>query len=175
MNASTELVPVTAIKSFDFAPGLPLRTITKDGGPWFIAADVCKALDIGNPSQAVQALDEDQQGITSTDTNRGSSPVDILASMRRCPKFDVCSAPVCPLDPQWRSRPMLSSERACTWLLEMVKEGSGTQYLPEVIRQEVSKVLPQVLSLVGLAPLRAKLKRAALTGSRRAHVPRVRA
>lgn len=68
---------------------------------------------------------------------------------------------------------MLTSDPACTWFLELAKGGSGTQYLPENIREEVSKVLPEALSLAGLAPLRARIKRAALTGSRRARLGRL--
>ena len=30
-----------------------VRTIMKDGEPWFVVADVCKALEVGNPSQTV--------------------------------------------------------------------------------------------------------------------------
>lgn len=35
----------------------------EDGQPWFSAADVCAALDIANPSQAVAALDEDERSM----------------------------------------------------------------------------------------------------------------
>lgn len=38
-----------------------IRTIEMDGEPWFVAADICRALDIGNPSQAVTRLDEDEK------------------------------------------------------------------------------------------------------------------
>lgn len=37
-------------------PGMTLRTITKDGEPWFMAADACKALDIIKPHQALENL-----------------------------------------------------------------------------------------------------------------------
>ena len=33
----------------------------KDGEPWFVAVDVCKALEIGNPSQALARLDDDEK------------------------------------------------------------------------------------------------------------------
>ncbi len=38
-----------------------VRTVIKDGEPWFVAADVCRALDIGNSSQAISRLDEDEK------------------------------------------------------------------------------------------------------------------
>lgn len=33
----------------------------KDGEPWFVAADVCRALEIGNPSDALGRLDSDER------------------------------------------------------------------------------------------------------------------
>lgn len=48
-----------------------VRTLNIDGEPWFVAADVCKALDIGNPSQAISKLDDDEK-VTLT-TNEGHS------------------------------------------------------------------------------------------------------
>jgi len=45
-----------------------IRTATKDGEPLFVTADVCKALEIGNPAQATARLDADEKGIISNDT-----------------------------------------------------------------------------------------------------------
>ena len=41
-----------------------VRTVLKDGEPWFAATDVCKALEIGNPSQALTRLEEDEKMTT---------------------------------------------------------------------------------------------------------------
>lgn len=49
-----------------------LRVFVIDDQPWFIAKDVCDALDIGNPSQAVTRLDDDEKGITTNDTPGGN-------------------------------------------------------------------------------------------------------
>lgn len=48
-----------------------IRTAVKDGEPLFVATDVCRALEIGNPAQATVRLDEDEKGIISTDTLGG--------------------------------------------------------------------------------------------------------
>lgn len=48
-----------------------IRAITIDDEPWLVAADVCSALDIGNPSQAISRLDDDEK-MTLT-TNEGHS------------------------------------------------------------------------------------------------------
>ena len=38
-----------------------VRTLNIDGEPWFVASDVCKALDIGNVSMATSRLDDDER------------------------------------------------------------------------------------------------------------------
>lgn len=38
-----------------------VRTVVRDGEPWFFAKDVCDILEIGNPSQALSRLDEDER------------------------------------------------------------------------------------------------------------------
>lgn len=51
-----------------------LRTVTKDGEPWFVAVDVCKILEIVNTTDAIKRLDDDEKarlslGIQGGDTN----------------------------------------------------------------------------------------------------------
>ena len=43
-----------------------VRTLNLNGEPWFVAADVCKALELGNPSMTVERLDDDEKGSHST-------------------------------------------------------------------------------------------------------------
>ena len=38
-----------------------VRVIERDGDPWFIAMDVCRALDIANTSDALMRLDDDEK------------------------------------------------------------------------------------------------------------------
>ena len=39
-----------------------IRAITDDqGNPWFVAGDVCKALEINDTSMAVKRLDDDEK------------------------------------------------------------------------------------------------------------------
>lgn len=37
-----------------------IRIVQKNGEPWLVAKDVCKALDISNPSMALKRLDDDE-------------------------------------------------------------------------------------------------------------------
>lgn len=42
-----------------------IRTLNIDGEPWFVASDVCKALDINNVSMAISRLDDDERDTVS--------------------------------------------------------------------------------------------------------------
>lgn len=65
LNSSIQTAPRSPIQDFNF-DGQPVRIVTRDGEPWFVAADVCRVLDIGNPSQAVSRLDDDEKHTLTT-------------------------------------------------------------------------------------------------------------
>ncbi len=50
---------------------MPLSVTLVAGDPWFIAADVCRILDLANVSMALRILDEDEKGISTVDTLGG--------------------------------------------------------------------------------------------------------
>ena len=64
--------------TFENASFGKIRTLTIDGEPWFVAADVCKALELGNPSMTVERLDADEKGISSIDTLGGKQRMAII-------------------------------------------------------------------------------------------------
>ena len=53
-----------------------VRTVQKDGQPWFVAADVCRALDVDRT--ATRRLDEDEKDVYSTHTLGGEQKVSIV-------------------------------------------------------------------------------------------------
>ena len=56
-----------------------VRTVMQNGEPWFVAADVCKCLEIGNPSDAIGRLDEDEKALVSIEgLSRGNSMGNIV-------------------------------------------------------------------------------------------------
>ncbi len=52
---------MNAITPFLFDENHILRTLERDGEPWFVAADVCRCLEIQNPTMAVTSLDDDER------------------------------------------------------------------------------------------------------------------
>ncbi len=53
------------IQVFDFEDNA-VRVVDIDGEPWFVAADVCRVLDLSNPSKACADLDDDEAALTSS-------------------------------------------------------------------------------------------------------------
>lgn len=49
-----------------------VRIVNSDGNPWFIAKDVCEALELSNHSMAISALDDDEKGVSLTYTPGGN-------------------------------------------------------------------------------------------------------
>ena len=55
-----------------------VRVVQVDGEPWFVAADVCRALEISNSRDAVARLDDDEKGVGSADTLGGKQGMQII-------------------------------------------------------------------------------------------------
>lgn len=59
------------LQTFDFTDA-PVRVALQDGEPWFVAADVCRVLDVTNPRDAVAGLDDDERmTVANTDGHSG--------------------------------------------------------------------------------------------------------
>lgn len=57
-----------------------LRTIVKDGEPWFVATDVCDALGIGNSRMATDRLDPDERNTVSLTDGTPGNPNKAIVS-----------------------------------------------------------------------------------------------
>ena len=55
-----------------------IRTLNLDGEPWFVAVDVCKALEIGNPTDATRRLDADERTLVSIEGTNNGLPVNAV-------------------------------------------------------------------------------------------------
>lgn len=55
-----------------------VRTIMKEGEPWFVATDVCRALELDKTWNALQRLDVDEKGTTSISTPGGQQEMSIV-------------------------------------------------------------------------------------------------
>lgn len=60
------------IQLFDHPEFGSVRVIMLDGEPWFIAKDVCDCIKVGNVSDALSGLDDDEKGVVLNDTLGGA-------------------------------------------------------------------------------------------------------
>jgi hypothetical protein len=57
--STTKLGVQLQLLTFEYEDHQPFRTLDRDGEPWFVVADICKALDLSNPTAAVRGIEED--------------------------------------------------------------------------------------------------------------------
>ena len=57
-----------------------IRTITREGEPWFVAVDVCRVLDLVNHKDALTRLDEDEKsGVALTDPHGREQVTNVIS------------------------------------------------------------------------------------------------
>ena len=87
--------------------------------------------------------------------------------IENCPKYEKCSAPICPLDPNWERAIHLNHERVCFYLCEAQKENSeaifGGRGLSK-LHQIMVEATPEISCR--WATIKKALTRAAKSGSR---------
>lgn len=55
-----------------------VRAVTLEVEPWFVAADVCRALGLGNSSDVIKRLDEDERTLVSIEGASNGLPVNAI-------------------------------------------------------------------------------------------------
>ena len=81
-----------------------------------------------------------------------------------CPKFEPCSAPICPLDVEWRERTYRKGEAVCHFMRMHAKnalQGQKAGSVPEEMVETVVTVFQEICDRY--APLKTSLERAALS------------
>jgi prophage antirepressor-like protein len=57
-----------------------VRVVMRDDEPWFVAADVCRALQLTNPTKALLSLDADEKALTSIQgLSRGNDRANVIS------------------------------------------------------------------------------------------------
>lgn len=69
---------MSALQVFS-ANGWTVRTVTVGGEPWFVASDVCRALDLSDTSKTVSLLDGDERGTNTVLTPGGEQQVLVIS------------------------------------------------------------------------------------------------
>jgi anti-repressor protein len=65
------------LQAFHFR-GAKVRTFTRNGDPWWVAADVATVLEIGRTHDAVRSLDDDERGTETIRTLGGDQTITVI-------------------------------------------------------------------------------------------------
>ncbi len=91
--------------------GQDVRLVGTWENPEWIAADLCKILEIGNPSEALSDFDEDEKGITTTDTLGGEQKMLTVKEQGLYQLITVSRKPVAKRFKKWMFGEVLPSIR----------------------------------------------------------------
>lgn len=69
----------TDVKIFEKEEFGSVRVVMQGDDPWFVAKDVCDCLDLSNNRGAITSLDDDEKGVSITDTLGGQQEMSIIS------------------------------------------------------------------------------------------------
>lgn len=69
---------MSALLSYQFDDA-PVRVVMIAGDPWFVANDLARVLEIRNSRDALSRLDEDEKGVTTSDTLGGIQEMNVVS------------------------------------------------------------------------------------------------
>ena len=128
------------ISTFNFE-NQSIRTIAINNEPWFIAKDLCDAINISNYRDAIERLDEDEKGVALTDTLGGKQEMSVVSESGMYTLILRCRDAVKKGSIPHRFRKWVTAEV----LPQIRKTGSYSQNVEE-IRPLVEQ--PELLSLL---------------------------
>lgn len=108
---------------FQFEKTHPVRSIVVGGEPWFVAADVCKALQLTNSRVMLRSLDDDEKGVSSIYTPGGEQKLAIVNESGLYTLILRCRDAVKAGTPPHRFRKWVTSE-----VLPTIRKTGGYQF-----------------------------------------------
>lgn len=110
---------------------------------------------------------------TGQGSNEAKDTPEIRSSL--CPRYERCSAPICPLDQLWEQRTHIKGESVCGLLLELAKEGGEANLRGSLPEQAADRMVGSAPALLARwAPLRRAFERASKQLSKLRLVGRLR-
>ncbi|HCP5787677.1 TPA: Bro-N domain-containing protein [Escherichia coli] len=122
---------MSALAVFSFQDEHQIRVVMINGEPWFIAADICRALGIGNPTKAIKNLDHDEVALTSIQgLSRGNDKANIVNESGLYTLILRCRDAVKQGTTAWRFRKWVTNE-----VLPSIRKNGEYVYIePEPMR-----------------------------------------
>lgn len=117
-----------ALSVFSFQENHPVRVVLVEGEPWFVALDICAALTIANPSDALRKLDHDEKltlGLTEAQKiDRMAREVNVVSESGLYTLILRCRDAVKRGTTAWRFRKWVTNE-----VLPAIRKTGGYDYV----------------------------------------------
>nr|DAE66619.1 MAG TPA: hypothetical protein [Caudoviricetes sp.] len=119
---------MNALSVFSFQENHPVRVVLIKGEPWFVALDICAALNIANPSDALRKLDHDEKltlGLTEAQKlDRMAREVNVVSESGLYTLILRCRDAVKQGTTAWRFRKWVTNE-----VLPAIRKTGGYAYV----------------------------------------------
>lgn len=117
------------ITPFDYRDQ-PVRVVTINGEPWFMAADIAGVLDLGNMHSSLSSLDDDERGLHSMETPGGAQDVAIVSEAGMYSLILRSRKPEAKLFKRWITHQVLPAIRK-----------TGAYGVPQLTRRELAAMV----------------------------------
>lgn len=125
---------------FNFESSASIRAVQIDNAPWFVATDVCTALQLSNPTMSLKALDDDERSKLNLGRQGNAS---IISESGLYTLILRCRDAVTPGTIPYRFRKWVTSE-----VLPAIRQtGQYSQRQPEVLGDLVNTSTASTMSI----------------------------
>lgn len=150
LNRSNTVSEKTEIVPFNFEDK-QIRVVTDDNNePWFVAADVCRVLEIVKPENAYARLDDDEKGTRSMGTPGGQQEMTIINESGLYSLILTSRKPEAKKFKKWVTSEVLPAIRKTG---AYITEGATLESLPHSVLDQVGTVIQQQLAAMFQAEL----------------------
>ena len=140
----------------------PIRIVTKDGEPWFVAKDVCKVLEITKVDSAIRNLDADEKGAHTVSTPGGNQEMTIVSEAGLYSLILRSRKPEAKAFKRWVTHEVLPSIRKTGAYLSPGMSNEQVKALVATLEEEMYRRIQAENRLAKLEAHAEKLARAAI-------------
>ena len=116
-----------------------VRIVDKKNEPWFVAKDVCNILGLTNSRKAVANLDDDEKGVTISDTPGGPQSITVISESGLYKLIMRSRKPEAQAFVKWITAEILPSiRRDGSYVSEHISDAQRDELIEKLIREKVA-------------------------------------
>lgn len=132
--------------------GTPVRVVTLDGEPWWVAKDVCDAIGISKHRDAIAQLDQDERASMAVDTPGGRQQMTVIAEPGLYALMLISRSPKVQTFRRWVTHEVLPSIRRTGGYMAPVVAAPSPRELAALVIAEADRADAAEAKVAELAP-----------------------